>query len=448
MTFERQVNCMVDNKKKGIKPRKIIKGFGIGLLVVIICIVVGVTGFTVFYLSSTNGMSNYLNVNAIPPSKDGIVNILVAGVDVGAKDNSNLSDSNSDVTSVATNINNTKYDNSIFLFSFDTKNKKLKIISIPRDTMFKANSNMNTLKYADSVDGPKYLVNTVEALYNIKINYYAGFTYAGFKNVIDALGGVDLNINNNMNYDDNVQNLHIHFTKGSTVHMNGSDAENYFRWVKNNNDQTVSFSNEVTRIKDEEDLVKQVMSKFKRLSTIFKYPEIISTVSKSVETNMSAGDIIGYARTFAGLNSSDISYSIAKGYDVKIQDKKYYLFDSVNNKKYVSSSVSTSVATVNKAATNVYVWNGTNKNGLAMNYKNILNEKGFTSVTASNPPASVKKPVSETQIQFYNMDENKLVEICNDFGNAFKMNNIELVPKKSTGKADVIVTLGTDAINN
>lgn len=435
---------MEENEKRSIS-KKILKPVVIAFIAIIVCVVVGITGFTMFYLFNTSSKSNYLNVTAAEPTKDGIVNILVAGVDVGSNNNIVTTSDDSAVTTVSTTSNKTKMDNSIFLFSYDQKNKKLKVISIPRDTMIKINEERKKLSYSDSIDGPKYLVNTVENLYKIKINYYAGLDYSAFKNVVDALGGVDLTINNKMDYDDIAQNLHIHFTKGSTVHLDGEYAEQYFRWVKNN-DGTGLASGDIGRIKNQQVLAQAVSNKFSRLSTIFKYPEIISTISKNLETNMSPGQIIGYARTFSKLQGDNISYVTASGYNVNINDNKYYLSDSsANNKLLATSTAASSTTSLDKASLKIILWNGTNTNGLAKNYKAALANKGFTSVTSSNPPSTVKKPVDSTKIVFYGMDDNKLIQICNDFGSTFKMNNLELDSKKNSYKSDVIVTLGNDS---
>lgn len=422
---------MADYDEK-VNSKKIVKGFFMVLLALLVCFIVGITGFTVFYLSNTNSKSNYLNVKAVKPTKDGQVNILLAGIDVGSND------------SGTSGKDNTKKDNSIILLSYDQKNKKLAAIYIPRDTLIKSDGNRKKISYSDSVDGPKFLVSSVENLMKVKINYYAGFDYAAFRSIIDSVGGIDISINNDMKYDDDLQNLHINFTSGSTVHMDGQKAEEYYRWVKNNDGKGL-LDGDIGRIKNQQIVAETVMKKFTRFSTIFNYPKIISAISKNVETNMSTSEIIGYARTFSKLNKENVVVETAKGVNVNIDSEKYYLFDSENNIKLLNASTAVNkTEAIDKAALKVLIWNGTDKNGLAKSYKDKLSKLGFTSINTGNAP---KKPVVATKIIYYNMDEDKLIKVYNAFGNTFKSKDIELATGKSTSKNDVLVTLGTDAVN-
>lgn len=424
----------MDDYERKLTKKKIIKTILIAFAAVLICFVVGITGFTVFFLSSTNSKSNYLNVKAVAPAKDGQVNILVAGVDVGSNDSDNPA-----------SVDNTKKDNSIILFSYDQKNKKLTTMYIPRDTLIKKGDEREKISIADSIDGPKYLVSSVESLLNIKINYYAGFDYAAFRSIIDAIGGIDISVNNDMNYDDNVQKLHIHFASGSTVHMNGQKAEEFYRWVKNNDGKGL-LQGDLGRIKNQQIVAETVMKKFTRVSTIFSLPKIISAVSKNVETNMSVNQIIKYARTFASLNKDNISVYTAKGLNVTIDSEKYFVNDTVSNTKLLASSAAANkTQTTDKGTLKVLIWNGTEKNGLAKSYKDKLTAKGFSGITTGNAP---KKPVTVTKITFYNMDEKKLINIYDAFDGIFKSNDVELIPGKGTVKNDVLVTLGSDASSN
>lgn len=416
------------DKGETIKLKQLTKVAIIVVLAIVVCIGIGVTCFTVFYLSSTNSKSNSINVSALSPTKDDAVNILLAGVDVGSN---NSEDS--------TKLDTTKKANSIALLHYEPKNKNLKIISIPRDTMIKTNNERQKINMSNSVDGPKYLVNNVQTLMNTKINYYVQLDYSAFRSIIDSLGGIDVNINNKMNYDDNAQSLHIDFDKGAT-HLNGQKAEQYFRWIKNNDGKSLA-GGDLGRIKNQQVLMDAVIKKFSRVSTIFKYPSIISVISKDVETNMSPNQIMKYARTFSHLKSQNISIITAKGLNVTIDDDRYFLVDKIGNSNSISKDKAVNkIDAINKAALKIYIQNGTDKNGLAKSYKTSLNEKGFTNITTGNAP---KKPVDETKVTFYGVDENKLMQIKNNMGHFIKTDNYELIPQKSSTH-DVLVVLGND----
>lgn len=411
-----------------LKLNKKFKVIIIVILAFILCIGVGVTCFTVFYLSSVNSKSSAININSIEPQKDEPVNILLAGVDVGSNDSSE-----------EVKVNNIKKANSIILLHYEPKNKQLKIISIPRDTMIKVNEKSQKINTANSINGPKYLVDNVQQLMNIKINYYVQLDYKAFRSVIDSLGGVDVNISKTMKYDDNVQDLHINFNKGIT-HLNGEDAEKYYRWVKNNDDKSLEV-NDLVRIKNQRVFIEAVVNKFSRFSTIFKYPTIISSISKNLETNMTPNEILKYARTFSNLKKQNVSLTTAKGLNVSIVDEKYFLLDKPGNSADVSGSKAANKSDeINKSNLKISIQNGTDKNGLAKNYQTKLSNKGFTNITTGNVQ---KKPVEETKITFYGNNEDELIKINNSIGDIVKANNYEIVPQK-TSKYDVLIVLGND----
>lgn len=415
--------------EKGQKTRKnkILKVVIIIILAIFICLAVGITFFTVFYLSGTNSKSNLINVKAVEPAKDAPVNILLAGVDIGSKDANDT-----------TKGDNIKKANSIILFHYEPKNKNLKIISIPRDSLIEVDNKAQKLNYASSVDGPKYIVNSVQKLMNTKINYYVQLDYASFRNIINSLGGVTMNINNKMNYDDKVQDLHIHFAKGSTIKLNGQQAEEYYRWVKNN-DGTGLLSGDTGRIKNQQSFINESMNNFSRFSTIFKYPSIISTLSKSIESNMSTYDVFKYARAFSHLDKTKVTMYTAKGLNVAIDNNEYYLLDAASNNKLLGNNTKVK-NDIDKKSLKIDILNGTTKNGLAKNFKTALEENGFTDITTGNSP---QKPIDKTKVTFYGIDEDKIPEVKDYMGNDIKANSYELIQEKSK-KYDIVILLGND----
>lgn len=134
-------------------------------------------------------------------------------------------------------IDNTKsLTDVIMVVSINNTTGKINILQIPRDTY--AGDEIPTYKYnavyghhAKGVSGMETLKAQVESDFGIQINYYAAITTKGLRDVVDAAGGVDLNVPIDMNYDDKAQNLHIHLQKGFQ-HLNGSQTEQFVRYRK------------------------------------------------------------------------------------------------------------------------------------------------------------------------------------------------------------------------
>ncbi|MDD3223828.1 MAG: LCP family protein [Clostridium sp.] len=411
----------MEEKKFDVKNRKVLKKVLIVIFSIFICVAIVLTFFTLFYLNGTNSKSNYVNVKAYAPKNNENVNILVTGVTARG--------------------NQSKETNSIVLFHYEPQTKKLKVVSVPRDSLIKVDGKNQKLRTANSVDGPKFIVSSVQNLMNIKVNYYVQLDYDSFKNIMNSLGPVEVNVNSNMNYDDSAQKLHINLQKGPQQ-LNAEKAEEYYRWVKNNDGKGLA-DGDLGRIKNDQQYIESAMSKAGRLSTIVKYPSIISSISKNIESNMTTNEVIKYARLFSHVNKSNVSFVTASGIDLTIDgEDKYYIMNNSKNAEILNNSKE-SKYTSYEASLKVDVLNGTEKNGFAKECKTVLNDRGFKTVTTGNAP---KKPVDATKVTFYGLDQSKIAQIKDDMGSSVNSNDYELVNEKSS-KYDVVVVLGNDKKN-
>ena len=81
----------------------------------------------------------------------------------------------------------------MIMLSIDTRHKKLKLLSFMRDTYVQIPGyENNKLNAAYSIGGPSLAVNTIQANYGIQIDRYAVVDFSSFKNIIDTIGGIDV----------------------------------------------------------------------------------------------------------------------------------------------------------------------------------------------------------------------------------------------------------------
>ena len=106
-------------------------------------------------------------------------------------------------------VNEPKRTDTIILMNYNPKNKKINIVSIPRDTRVVIHNNWQKINNAHAIGGVNGLIDSVENLLKVNINYYAKLNFEGFRKLIDSVGGIDMEIAQNMYYDDASQNLHI-----------------------------------------------------------------------------------------------------------------------------------------------------------------------------------------------------------------------------------------------
>ncbi|MCX7777628.1 MAG: LCP family protein, partial [Armatimonadetes bacterium] len=118
----------------------------------------------------------------------------------------------------------------IIVVSLCRSERKAYILSIPRDTAVLINGHgLQKINAAHSFGGPELLVEVLRDQLCIGIDYYARTSFEGFKKIVDAVGGVWLYVEKDMNYDDNWGNLHIHLKKGWQW-LDGEKAHQYVRF--------------------------------------------------------------------------------------------------------------------------------------------------------------------------------------------------------------------------
>jgi hypothetical protein len=241
-----------------------------------------------------------------------------------------------------------------------------------------------------------------------------------------------------MDYDDDAQNLHIHFKKGETVHLDGKKAEEYFRWRKNN-DGTGLADGDLGRIENQHVFIEKIMDKFKSPSIITKVPSILKALPKYIETNMPAEDIIKYGTAIAKVNKENISMSTLQGDLANVDDVSYLVYNKNKNKDILNSLKGGALALsenvdLDRTKLSVQVLNGTNKNGLAATVASYLKEKGYSNITTGNASKT-----SKSAINAYGLDKNYSDLLKKDFN----LDNITFKTSRDS-KYDIVVILGED----
>lgn len=214
----------------------------------------------------------------------------------------------------------------IIVASYDLDNDTVRLLSIPRDTRMYVGGNYQKINcaYAVSKNGKKNGVNgTIEAvtrLTGIPINYYVEFTFETFREVIDALGGVDFDVPQNMNYDDPAQNLHIHLKKGFQ-HLDGDKAEQLVRFRKYP-------MGDIGRVAVQQDFIKALSQQKLNSSVIGKLPDLFKVLQKDVKTNFKLSDITKYALNLTDLSSENVvAYSLPGAPDSESYGASYWIAD-------------------------------------------------------------------------------------------------------------------------
>ena len=196
---------------------------------------------------------------------------------------------------------NENLTDTIMVASFDMKAKHVDVISVPRDTYYERPGYSKPAEKKINAAYKGSAVNTAKAvsdvLLGMPLHYYAVIKYDGVKNVVDAIGGVPMNIPFNMQYSDPTADppLYINIYKGEQV-LDGDHAMQFLRY------RSGYVEGDLGRVKAQQEFVK---SAFKQVlkSNLLNTAEV---VFDNVESDITLEMATKIATKAIGLSGDDI----------------------------------------------------------------------------------------------------------------------------------------------
>ena len=194
------------------------------------------------------------------------------------------------------------------LVAVDTKTGYVYGVSIPRDSKAIIDGKARKINYAYNKGGTKLLADTVSEQLGIPVDYTVCVNLKGFTALVDAIGGVDFDVPINMDYDDPVQNLSIHFKKGMQ-HLSGADALRVVRF-RHNNDGTGYGSEDLGRMQTQQKFLKAVAKKMLSFENLISNPRKYAEIfGQYVDTDLSVTDLAWFGMQVLGMGVDKIDFS-------------------------------------------------------------------------------------------------------------------------------------------
>ncbi|GLZ81347.1 transcriptional regulator [Actinorhabdospora filicis] len=224
---------------------------------------------------------------------DGDLNILVVGSDSRSPDN-------------PTDGGNARTD-TIMLMHIPASHDKAYIVSIPRDLYVSVPKDANgnggedaKINASFAWGGVPLLIQTVENYTNVRIDHVVEIDFSGLKEVVDALGGVEMNVEQTI---DSIHKPYRTFEKGVNK-MNGEEALDYVR-------QRYQFSDgDFARMRHQQQLIKAIMDKATSMGVMTDPSTLngfLKTVIKAVRVDENF-NLLDVAIQFRNLRSADLVF--------------------------------------------------------------------------------------------------------------------------------------------
>ncbi|PLS04334.1 LCP family protein [Neobacillus cucumis] len=209
---------------------------------------------------------------------------------------------------------------SLIVATFNPELKTMKLVSIPRDTYvyIDKKGKKDKITHAYGVGGRDATIKAVETLLNIPIDYYVQVNFDGFKDIVDEIGGVNVNVPFDFyEYTDTHPRKTVYFKEGPAS-LNGEEALAYARMRKR--DPLGDFG----RNDRQKEIIKSMIDKASTPSNILKIDKIANQVGKNVTTNITMSEPLYFFKKYHGFSSDKIESLKIKGDDIYINDVYYF----------------------------------------------------------------------------------------------------------------------------
>ncbi|MGF1478520.1 MAG: LCP family protein [Cyanophyceae cyanobacterium] len=195
----------------------------------------------------------------------------------------------------------------MLLVRFDPQAEKLTALSIPRDTRTEIEDyGVAKINFTNSYGGPALTAQTVSNLLEeVPIDRYVRVNVQGVEKLIDALGGVIVNVPKDMKYQDDSQHLYINLKKG-TQHLDGEKAVQFLRFRQD-------AYGDIGRVQRQQLLMRSLVEQALKPSTVVRIPKILSIIQSHIDTNLTVEELVALAGFATNMQRSDVQMLMVPG---------------------------------------------------------------------------------------------------------------------------------------
>lgn len=314
-----------------------------------------------------------ISTEPITPKEDPITTILLVGTDVGG----NLTDS-------------------MMAVRIDFDNKTTSLFSVPRDYKIdlskKTQSDINVYKnhikltelhsyakHAQLKSPVSLTAKAIEEMLGFEFDHIVLFSIDAFKNVVDAVGGVDVYVPVTMNYYDPTQDLYINLQPGNQ-HLDGELAEGFVRFRTDNYKRGYG---DFGRMEMQQYFLKEFIKKLVSVESLLNFNEVFNSVKEFVQTDATLNDSLYLLSRVKDLDFDRIYAHTLPGVVKTIEGASYVVPPNIDElHEFVRDCIDVDSGEIQSSKEyDIVVLNGTGKMKMAAKYKEILTGKGYNVIS-------------------------------------------------------------------
>ena len=219
------------------------------------------------------------------------------------------------------NFNDSTRSDALMLATFNKDTNSVQLLSIPRDSyVYIPEKGYSTkINHAYAYGGAQGSIDTIEHLLDIDVDYYMRMNFHAFIDVVDALGGVKVDVPYAISeMDSSDKKGAIQLEEGLQT-LNGEEALAFARTRKQDND--------MERGKRQQELIQAIVQKATSVESLTKYVDVIEAIGSNMKTNLTFSQmksLVAYA-----IKNTDLSITTSQlqGKDSTINGTYYFTLD-------------------------------------------------------------------------------------------------------------------------
>lgn len=201
----------------------------------------------------------------------------------------------------------------IIVAFLDLETKQTKLLSIPRDTLVSVPGYRDTkINHAHAYGGPDLTAEAISEFIDVPVSKYVALDFDGFRDIVDILGGVTLDIDQRMYHPSEGIDLY----PGEGQHLDGDKALQFVRYRGKAGD--------IGRIENQQKFLRTFADQAISLGTVVKLPSLIKEIGENTETNLTLKEMIGLAKIAQGVREGQIETYTLPGEPVYIGGVSYW----------------------------------------------------------------------------------------------------------------------------
>ncbi|WP_100400345.1 LCP family glycopolymer transferase [Bacillus sp. FJAT-44742] len=196
----------------------------------------------------------------------------------------------------------------LILATFNREDSSIKLLSIPRDSLvdIPGRQNRDKINHAHAFGGVDLTIDTVENMLDIPVDFYTKMNFHGFVDIIDALGGVEVDVPFDFETHGTEGSANMVYFEEGRQHLDGEEALGYVRMRKQDP------RGDLGRGERQQEVMEAVIRRAGSISSVARYDDVLDEIGNNMSTNLSLGNILSlhpYAQSLDSIETVNLSGS-------------------------------------------------------------------------------------------------------------------------------------------